>query len=53
MFFFNGSLYPTGGTSIASPEMAGFYAQANAYLLYVGSIVGNTCGSSYSRLALR
>ncbi|MFI5117922.1 MAG: protease pro-enzyme activation domain-containing protein [Terriglobales bacterium] len=47
-FFFNGIRDATGGTSIASPEMAGFYAQANAYLLYIGSIVGNTCGSSYS-----
>ena len=47
-FFFQGQLYPTGGTSIASPEMAGFYAQANAYLLYIQSLVGNTCGSSLS-----
>ncbi len=48
IFSFNGGLYPTGGTSIAAPEIAGFYAQANAYLLYIGSIVGNTCGPSYS-----
>ena len=48
IFSFNGGLYPTGGTSIAAPEIAGFYAQANAYLLYIGSVVGNTCGSSYS-----
>jgi hypothetical protein len=32
-----------GGTSIAAPEMAGFFAQENAYLLYVGAGVGNHC----------
>ena len=37
-----------GGTSIVAPELAGFYAQANAYLLYIGSIVGDTCGLSNS-----
>ena len=36
----------TGGTSIAAPEMAGFYAQENAYLLYIQSLVGNTCGAT-------
>jgi hypothetical protein len=41
-------VYPAGGTSIVAPELAGLYAQANAYLLYIGSIVGNTCGPSYS-----
>lgn len=45
-FFFNWSFDPVGGTSIVAPELAGFYAQANAYLLYIGSIVGNTCGPS-------
>jgi hypothetical protein len=43
-FYFNGTLSPTGGTSIASPEMAGFFAQENAYLL----AVGNICGASYN-----
>ncbi|MFI5117315.1 MAG: protease pro-enzyme activation domain-containing protein [Terriglobales bacterium] len=47
-FYFYGNFYGTGGTSIGSPEVAGFYAQANAYLLYIGSIVGNTCGASYA-----
>ncbi|MGB7555438.1 MAG: protease pro-enzyme activation domain-containing protein [Candidatus Korobacteraceae bacterium] len=47
-FFYNGSIQPTGGTSIVAPEIAGFYAQENAYLLYIQSIVGNTCGSSLS-----
>jgi subtilase family serine protease len=43
-YYFNGTLSPTGGTSIASPEMAGFFAQENAYLLAIGSI----CGGSYN-----
>jgi Pro-kumamolisin, activation domain/Subtilase family/Divergent InlB B-repeat domain len=47
-FCFNQTCSETGGTSIASPEIAGFYAQTNAYLLYIGSIVGNTCGASDS-----
>ncbi len=47
-FFFEGQLQPVGGTSIAAPETTGFVAQANAYLLYVGSIVGNTCGTGYN-----
>lgn len=47
-FYFEGQWYQSGGTSIASPEMAGFYAQENAYLLYIQSLVGHTCGSSYS-----
>jgi hypothetical protein len=42
--FLNGQWYDSGGTSIASPEMAGFLAQENAYLLYIQSLVGNTCG---------
>ena len=44
-YYFNGSLQGVGGTSIASPEMAGFFAQVNAYLLYIGSLTGNSCGS--------
>jgi kumamolisin len=48
-YFFNGSWQPGGGgTSIVAPEIAGFYAQENAYLLYIQSIVGDTCGSSMS-----
>ncbi len=48
IFFYQGQLYAVGGTSIASPEVAGFFAQENAYLLYIGSVVGNTCGPSLS-----
>lgn len=44
-YYFNGSLQGVGGTSIASPEMAGFFAQVNAYLLYISSLTGNSCGS--------
>jgi len=47
-FFWDGQLLGTGGTSIATPEMSGFFAQENAYLLYLQSIVGNTCGPSLS-----
>jgi len=47
-FFFDGQLYPTGGTSIAAPEISGFHAQENAYLLYIQSLVGDTCGPSLS-----
>jgi len=48
LLYFEGSWYATGGTSIASPEIAGFYAQENAYLLYLESIVGNSCGGNLS-----
>ncbi|MBO0863802.1 MAG: hypothetical protein J2P16_01870 [Mycobacterium sp.] len=42
--FFNGGFQGNGGTSIASPEMAGFYAQQNSYMLTLGNICGG--GSS-------
>lgn len=44
--FVGGKLVPTGGTSIAAPEMAGFFAQENAYLLYIGAGIGNNCHGS-------
>lgn len=34
--FFNGSMGGNGGTSIVAPELAGFFAQENAYLQSVG-----------------
>lgn len=46
VLYYTGSWYASGGTSVASPQMVGFVAQENAYLLYVGSINGNTCGSN-------
>ena len=47
-FFYEGIWNLIGGTSVASPEVAGAIAQNNAYLLYLKSIIGDTCGSSYS-----
>jgi hypothetical protein len=46
-FYWNGSLSGVGGTSISSPMLAGFFAQAEAYLLYIGGITGNDCGSNH------
>jgi hypothetical protein len=45
-YFYNGAWGGAGGTSIVAPELAGFFAQENAYLLYdSGTFVGNTCGN--------
>jgi pro-kumamolisin-like protein/Big-like domain-containing protein len=33
--FVDGSVTPAGGTSIVAPELAGFFAQENAYLLFL------------------
>jgi len=44
--YWNGSLVFGGGTSISSPMLAGFFAQAESYLLYIGSIIGKTCSGS-------
>ncbi len=46
--FFNGYPQWNGGTSIVAPEIAGFAAQENAYLIYLQSLVGETCGSNLS-----
>jgi hypothetical protein len=45
--YFDGSWIHPGGTSVAAPMLAGFFAQANAYLLSIGSI----CGSGTSACA--
>jgi hypothetical protein len=42
---FNGTVQFGGGTSIAAPMLAGFFAQANAYLLHISNITGNVCGT--------
>jgi hypothetical protein len=42
--YFDGSLEASGGTSIVAPELAGFFAQEDSYLLSEGSICG--AGSS-------
>jgi hypothetical protein len=49
--FFNGKIVFGGGTSISSPMLAGFFAQANAYLLHVGSLTGNNCGTEHAPCA--
>jgi hypothetical protein len=41
-YYYNGGLQGVGGTSIVAPELAGFFAQENAYL----NAIGNVCGSS-------
>ncbi len=46
-FFWNGTLSGVGGTSISSPMLAGFFAQANAYLLHLEDVTGNDCGSPH------
>jgi len=46
-YYFNGSLSGVGGTSIVSPELAGFFAQENAYLLSLG----NKCGGGSTNCA--
>lgn len=44
--FFNGVLQGNGGTSIVAPEMAGFFANENAYLDYLSTIIsGGLCNS--------
>lgn len=40
--YFNGAWAYEGGTSVAAPMLAGFFAQENAYLL----AIGNKCGSN-------
>jgi hypothetical protein len=44
--YYDGRLVGTGGTSIATPEIAGFFAQENAYLDTFGSICGVSTGKS-------
>jgi kumamolisin len=39
--YFDGSLSGNGGTSIVAPELAGFFAQEDSYLLYEGDICGS------------
>jgi len=42
--YFNGGWGGNGGTSIVAPEVAGFFAQANSYMLAVGAITGGCYG---------
>jgi Pro-kumamolisin, activation domain/Bacterial Ig-like domain (group 3) len=41
--FFGGTLSGNGGTSIVAPEVAGFFANVNAYLLHLSTITGGLC----------
>lgn len=45
--YFGGSLSGNGGTSIVAPELAGFFAQEDSYLL----AEGNICGAGTSACA--
>jgi hypothetical protein len=45
-FFFGGALSGNGGTSIVAPEMAGFFAQANAYMDYIATVNGGCYGGT-------
>jgi pro-kumamolisin-like protein len=45
--YYDGSLSGNGGTSIVAPELAGFFAQEDAYLL----AEGNVCGSGTAACA--
>jgi subtilase family serine protease len=41
--YFNGALSGNGGTSIVAPEMAGFFANEEAYLDYLSTVTGGLC----------
>jgi len=45
-YYYGGTLSATGGTSIVAPELAGFAAQENAYLLSLGNICGVSVGTN-------
>ncbi len=47
-----GSWQDEGGTSIVAPEMAGFFAQENSYLDYVGDACGSGSTSACSPVGL-
>ena len=48
-YYFGGALGATGGTSIAAPEIAGFFARENSFLDAIGPICGadhaSSCGT--------
>jgi hypothetical protein len=47
-YYYNGGWSSFDGTSIVAPELAGFFAQENAYLDYVGSVCGSAGTSACS-----
>jgi len=44
--YFGGAFQPNGGTSIVAPEVAGFFAQANAYMDFVATQNGGCYGGT-------
>jgi len=51
-YFYNGEWLDVGGTSIVAPELAGFFAQENTYLNYIGPICGPDGNSDCGPLGL-
>ena len=47
-YYYGGGWSSFDGTSIVAPELAGFFAQENAYLDYVGSVCGSAGTSACS-----
>jgi hypothetical protein len=41
LYYYNGQWWTEGGTSIVAPELAGFFAQENTYLNFIGPICGS------------
>ncbi|HEX4772356.1 MAG TPA: Ig-like domain repeat protein [Bryobacteraceae bacterium] len=46
--FIDGDIVGAAGTSIVAPELAGFFAQENAYLLYLQSQIGSSCFGNHA-----
>jgi kumamolisin len=44
--YFNGAWQGNGGTSIVAPELGGYFAQQNSYLMTLGNICGLGSGTS-------
>jgi len=51
-YYYNGTLSPVGGTSIVAPELAGFFAQENSYLDYIGNVCGSEGNTACSPVGL-
>jgi Bacterial Ig-like domain (group 3)/Pro-kumamolisin, activation domain len=51
-YYYDGQWRSEGGTSIVAPELAGFFAQENTYLNYVGPICGASGNSTCTPIGL-
>jgi len=51
-YYSGGSWQSEGGTSIVAPELAGFFAQENSYLDFIGSVCGSGGTSACSPVGL-